>query len=458
MTYEELILFILEHIGGRENINQSTHCATRLRFQLKDKSLADTAALENHDGILSVMDSGGQYQIIIGTHVDKVYRELETILGASVNSSISLEDQQTKAQLKSKNPIAGFFNVISGIFTPLLPALAGSGILRGLLMLAEQFGLISVDSGTYGILSAASLAVFYFLPIELAFTAARKFGANPYIAMVIGGALMHPDFTHLMGDIGNGATTTFLGIPVVLMNYGSTVIPIILAIWIYSYLERFLEKWIPTALQLIFVPLIGLILIVPLTVIVFGPFGVYAGEWIAGTINRLIQSNGLIAGALIGGIWNVFVVFGLQWAVNPIMISNISTIGFDKIVPLTAAANFGQAGATFGVILKTKNPKMRSFATSALLSIFFAGITEPAIYGVGIKLKKPFIASIIGGAAGGAYMGANQVIANAFVFGGLTTIPAFIGPTLVHYLIGLAICFTVSAIATYLMGFEEDVI
>lgn len=208
-------------------------------------------------------------------------------------------------------------------------------------------------------------------------------------------------------------------------------------------------------MQLIFVPLIGLLLIVPLTAIVFGPFGVYVGEGIAATINTLIQSNGLIAGALIGGVWNVFVVFGLQWAVNPIMISNISTIGFDKIVPLTAAANFGQAGATFGVILKTKNKKMRSFATSALLSIFFAGITEPAIYGVGIKLKKPFIASIIGGAVGGAYMGANQVIANAFVFGGLTTIPAFVGPTLIHYLIGLVICFVVSASVTVFLGFEE---
>lgn len=458
MAYENLVNFILENIGGKGNISNYTHCATRLRFQLKDKTLANTKVLEDNAEIISVMDSGGQYQIIIGTHVDKVYRELEKVVGSTKTGTISDENKQTKEALKSKNPISGFFNVISGIFTPLLPALAGSGILRGLLMLAEQFGLISADSGTYGILSAASLAVFYFLPIELAFTSARKFGANPYIAMLIGGSLMHPDFTSLMGSIGNGATTTFMGMPVVLMNYASTVIPIILAVWIYSYLERFLEKYIPAALQLIFVPLIALILIVPLTVIVFGPFGVYVGEWIAEIINTLIQSNGLIAGALIGGVWNVFVVFGLQWAVNPIMISNISTIGFDKIVPLTAAANFGQAGATFGVILKTKNKKMRSFAMSALLSIFFAGITEPAIYGVGIKLKKPFIASIIGGAAGGAYMGANQVIANAFVFGGLTTIPAFVGSTLIHYLIGLLICFVVSAVATVVMGFEDEVI
>lgn len=166
----------------------------------------------------------------------------------------------------------------------------------------------------------------------------------------------------------------------------------------------------------------------------------------------------MIAGALIGGVWNIFVVFGLQWAVNPVMISNISTVGFDKIVPLTAAANFGQAGATFGVILKTKDQKMRSFATSALLSIFFAGITEPAIYGVSMKLKTPLIASIIGGTIGGAYMGANQVIANAFVFGGLTTIPAFVGETLGHYLIGLLICFAGSAVATIILGVNQEIL
>src|SRR5699024_10615826 len=261
---------------------------------------------------------------------------------------------------------------------------------------------------------------------------------------------------NLLGDSGNGTVTSFIGIPIILMNYSSTVIPAILAIWVYSYLEKFLEKYIWKSVQIIFVQLISLVIIVPVTVGLFGPFGVYVGEGIANLINWLSESNGWITGLIVGGIWNVFVVFGLQWAVNPIMISNISALGFDKVVPLTGAANFGIAGAAFAVLLKSKNKKMKSFSLSALLSIFFAGITEPAIYGVGMKLKRPFIGGIIGGAVGGAYIGGMGVKSYAFVFGGLTTLPAFVGSTFVHYIIGLVICFVVGAIATYILGFKEQ--
>lgn len=452
MAYEKLAKMIVENVGGEENISSVTHCATRLRFKLKDNSKANKAKLESSPDVLSAINKGGQFQVIIGTHVPKVYEQLIKVTNIETKSSnIEKEDKP------SGNIISRFFNTVSGIFTPLLPALAGAGILRGLLLLCSQLGWLSEDSGTYGILSAASMSVFYFLPVLLAFTSAKRFGANPYISAVIGASLIHPDFMALLGDQGTGATTDFFGIPVVLMTYSSTVIPAILAIWAYSYLEKFLEKHIWKSVQIIFVPLISLIIIVPLTAIAFGPFGVYAGEAIAGGINYLSESNGWITGLIVGGIWNVFVVFGLQWAVNPIMISNISTLGFDKIVPLTGAANFGQAGATLGVIIKTKSKKMRSFASSALVSIFFAGITEPAIYGVTMKLKRPFIASMIGGAAGGAYIGGTGVISHAFVFGGLTTLPAFVGETFVHYVIGLLICFAVSAIATIMLGFEDTV-
>lgn len=450
MAYEKLAKSIIEHIGGKENISSVTHCATRLRFSLKDNSKASKEKLESLPEVLQAQNKAGQYQVIIGTEVGKVYDQLTK--EANMEESINLDENNEEP---SGNLISRFFNVISAIFTPLLPALAGAGILRGLLLLSEQLGWLSEDSGTYGILSAASLAVFYFLPVLLAFTSAKRFGANPYISAVIGAALIHPDFMSLLGEQGTGATTDFFGIPVVLMTYSSTVIPAILAIWAYSYLEKFLEKHIWKGLHLVFVPLISFIIIVPLTAIVFGPFGVYVGEAIASGINFLSETNGWLTGLIVGGVWNVFVVFGLQWAVNPIMISNVSTLGYDKIVPLTAAANFGMAGATLGVFIKTRNKHMRSFSGSALLSIFFAGITEPAIYGVAMKLKRPFIAAIIGGAAGGAYIGGTGVISHAFVFGGLTTIPAFVGDTLVHYLIGLGICFVVGAVAAYSLGFED---
>ncbi|MDD9147489.1 beta-glucoside-specific PTS transporter subunit IIABC [Sporolactobacillus sp. CQH2019] len=440
---------ILGLVGGENNINTITHCATRLRMTLKDNNKVKRNVLENTSGILSIVEKGGQFQVVIGPSVPSVYDDLisETHLGEGSNST---------SYKSNGNILTKVFDTIAGIFTPLLPLLAGSGVLRGLVLLFTQIGWLSDTSGTYHILTAASTSVFYFLPILLAFTTAKKFGANLYVSAAIMGALIMPEFTNIMGSHGNGVITHFFGLPIVTMTYTSTVIPAILAIWCQSYLEKFLKKHIYENLQLLFVPLISLFLMVPVTAGLFGPFGVYTGEGIANVINWLIQSNGWIAGMLIGGIWNVFVIFGLQWAVNPIMITDISTLGFDKIVPLTAAANFGMAGATLGTFLKTKNKKTKSYTMSALLSIFFAGITEPAIYGVAVRYKRPLIGAIIGGAAGGAFIGGMQTKAFAFVFGGLTTLPAFVGSTFVYYVIGLAICFVVGAIATMILGFDEN--
>ncbi|MFT8872184.1 MAG: beta-glucoside-specific PTS transporter subunit IIABC [Sporolactobacillus sp.] len=438
---------ILNLLGGESNINSITHCATRLRMTLIDNSKPQRQALRDLKDVLSIVEKGGQFQVVIGPNVESVYNDL--ILGTG------LADSSAHSSAASGNMLTKIFDTIAGIFTPLLPLLAGSGVLRGLVLLSVQLGWLSNTSGTYHILTAASTAVFYFLPVLLAFTTAKRFGANLYVSVAIMGALIMPEFTNIMGTHGNGVITHFLGIPIVTMTYTSTVIPAILAIWCQSYLEKFLKRYIAESLQLLFIPLISLFLMVPVTAGLFGPFGVYTGEGIAFVINWLIQSNGWIAGALIGGIWNVFVIFGLQWAVNPIMITDISTLGFDKIVPLTGAANFGMAGATFGTFLKTKDKKTKSYTISALLSIFFAGITEPAIYGVAVRFKRPLIGAIIGGAAGGAFMGGMQTKAFAFVFGGLTTLPAFVGSTFMYYAIGLTICFVVGAVATFLLGINE---
>ena len=357
--------------------------------------------------------------------------------------------------MEKKGIIATFMETVSALFTPLLPLLAGSGLLRGMVLLCTQAGLLSDTGSTYTILTVASTAVFYFFPILLAFTAAKKFDCSQYIAVAIMGALIMPDFINLMGDMGNGAMGSFFGVPIVLMNYSSTVIPAVLSIFIYSKLEKLLYKIIPTAVHLCFVPLISLLVMVPLTAGVVGPLGVYLGNWIAWAVNALIGVNGWIAGAVVGGCWNILVVFGIHWAVNPVMIQNISVAGFDYIVPFTAATNFGMAGATFGTFLKTKDQKMKQFSMSALLSIFFAGITEPAIYGVGVKYKKPLVAAFVGGALGGAFMGGMGVKAYAFVFGGLTTIPAFAGATLVYYIIGLAICFFTAVAVMLILGVDE---
>lgn len=440
---------ILTLVGNEENVKSVAHCATRLRFTLHDESKANQKAIENLDGVISVVRNGGQFQVVIGTHVNSIYAQVLE------NTNFNKTESDTTSNEK-KSMISLFMETVSSLFTPLLPLLAGSGLLRGIVLLCTQIGILSDQSSTYFILTATSTAVFYFLPILLAFTAAKKFNCSPFISTAIVGALLMPEFMSLMGDTGNGTISTFLGLPIVLMSYSSTVIPAIMAIYLYSHLERFLNKVIPVTLQLCFVPLLSLVIMVPLTAGIVGPLGVYLGNGIAALVNTLINFNGWIAGAVVGGFWNILVIFGIHWAVNPVMIQNISVMGFDYIVPFTCATNFGMAGATFGTFLKTKDQKMKQFSISALLSIFFAGITEPAIYGVGVKYKKPLIAAFIGGAVGGAFMGGMGVKAFAFVFGGLTTIPAFAGETLIYYIIGLAICFGVSTLVMLFLGLDEE--
>lgn len=450
--FKETAKGILSGVGGVENISNMTHCATRLRLNLKDASKADDEVVKAVDGVVNVINKAGQYQVLIGTEVPHVYDEFEALVKGD-NSNVLSESGSSDEGLLGK-----LFSSISAIFAPLLPALAGSGILRGLLILAVQVGLITESSGTYTILFSASMAVFYFLPVLLAFTSARRFGASPYISALIGAALLHPDLIALMGTSGNGVTTSFFGIPTVLMNYNSTVVPIILSIWAFSYLYKFLDKHIPETLKLVVVPLVSLIIMVPLTLIVIGPIGVYTGEAIANVVNWLIERSGVLTGILIGGGWSVLVSFGVHWAVNPIMINNISQYGFDYICPLTFACNFAVIGTALGVYLKARNTKLKSFALTGIVTIGLSAIIEPTLFGMLVKNKKLFLAQIIAGAVGGAYLGLMKVMTNAFVFGSVTTFPSFIvdNANVINGVIGLAISVVVGAILGYVFTNKED--
>jgi PTS system beta-glucosides-specific IIC component len=382
-----------------------------------------------------------------------LYDEFEVL--AKGDGSIAIEASNES----SGNIISNIFSAISAIFAPILPALAGSGILRGLLILAVQMGLISEDSGTYSILFVASMSVFYFLPVLLAFTSARRFGASPYISALIGAALIHPDFIGLMGDAGNGATTEFFGIPVVLMNYNSTVVPIILSIWAFSYLYKFLDKRVPETLKLVIIPLVSLGIMIPLTVIVIGPIGVYSGEAVANVVNWLIERSSILTGIVIGGGWSVLVSLGIHWAVNPIMINNVSTYGFDYIVPFTFACNFAVIGTTIGVYFKAKDKKLKGFALTGLITIALSAIIEATLFGLLVKNKKLFLAQIIGGAVGGAYLGLTKVVTNAFVFGSVTTFPAFVtddNANFVNAMMGLLISLVVGGILAYIFTKKDE--
>lgn len=454
MNFQLAAKEILEHVGGKDNLVNMTHCATRLRLTLKDSSKANNESIKEIDGVVGIVNKAGQYQLLIGTEVPKLYDEFEALVtGGDGSVHLNTSDEN------SGTIISSIFSAISAIFAPLLPALAGSGILRGLLILAVQTGILSENSGTYSILNVASMSVFYFLPILLAFTSARRFGASPYLSALIGAALLNPEFIALMGNTGNGAMTSFLKIPVVLMNYNSTVVPIILSIWAFSYLYKFLDRTVPETLKLVVIPLISLSVMIPLTVIVIGPLGVYSGEAVAQVVNWLIERSSILTGVLIGGGWSVLVSLGIHWAVNPIMINNVSTYGFDYIVPFTFACNFAVIGTTIGVYLKARNKKLRSFAATGLVTIALSAIIEPVLFGLLVKNKKLFLAQIIGGAVGGAYLGLTKVVTNAFVFGSVTTFPAFVtdkSSNFIQAMIGLGISLVLSAILAYMFTDREE--
>lgn len=337
--------------------------------------------------------------------------------------------------------------------------MAGSGILRGLLILAVQLGLVVEGSGTYTIWYTLAMSVFYFLPVLLAFSAGKRFGASPYISALIGACLLYPDFIALMGDTGNGAMTDFFGIPVVLMGYNSTVVPAILAVWVYSFLYKFLDEHVPETLKLVVLPAISLMIMVPLTIIVIGPLGVYAGEGVAFVVNWLIDKSSILAGVLVGGGWSVLVSMGIHWAVNPIMINNIAQNGFDYICPFTFACNFAVIGVALGVFLKARNQQLKSFAMSGVVTIALSAIIEPTLFGMLVKNKKLFAAQIIAGAVGGAFLGLTHVVTTAFVFGSVTTFPAFVSSDPMNFamaMAGMAISTLVGAVLGYLFTGKED--
>lgn len=454
MKYKKMAKEILEEIGGVENIQNMTHCATRLRLTLKNTNIVDDESVKNIDGVINVVNKAGQYQLLIGTEVPKLYDEFESLVKGNESDILTGNTNNSSSGI-----ISNIFSAISAIFAPLLPVLAGSGILRGLLILAVQTGLINEDSGTYTILFVSSMSIFYFLPVLLAFTSARRFGASPYISALIGAALINPDFVALLGTTGNGATTDFFGIPVVLMNYNSTVVPIILSIWAFSYLYKFLDKHIPETLKLVIIPLISLGVMIPLTVIVIGPIGVYSGEAVASVVNWLIERSSILTGIVIGGGWSILVSLGIHWAVNPIMINNVSTYGFDYIVPFTFACNFAVIGTTIGIYLKAKDKQLKGFALTGLITIALSAIIEATLFGLLVKNKKLFLAQIVGGAVGGAYLGLTKVVTNAFVFGSVTTFPAFVtdnNSNFINAMIGLLISLVVSAVLAYIFTKKDE--
>lgn len=451
MDYQAIAKEILKDVGGKDNIVDVTHCYTRLRFVLKDTKQVNKEALLQTEGVISVVESGGQYQVVLGNKVAHVYNVLEPLLAQQLT---------TKTSIKEKNSLGNrILNTVAAIFTPVVPAIAASGMLKGILaiavMVANNFYQVDLKPlNTYIILSAASDALFYFMPVILGYSAAKVFKTNEYIAMVIGATLCYPTIVSLMTE---ESAVTLFGLHVTKANYVSTVIPIILAIFILAYVQRFLEKVIPEVLKIIMVPTLSLLLMIPATLLLFGPIGIYLGDGVNWLYYYIMNLSPILLGSFIGGIWCVLVIFGAHRGLVPIGINDVARTGRQNLLAFAGAANFSQAGAAFGVFVRTKNKGLKAVAASATVTALF-GITEPAIYGANLRLKKPMIYAVASGAAGGALMGWGGSYGTAFANQGLLTIPVYAEAgtkAFICYLLGCGIAFFGAFLLTIFLGFND---
>jgi PTS system, beta-glucoside-specific IIABC component len=453
MEYQALAKDILGHVGGKENIISLVHCATRLRFKLKENQKADAEGLKKNPGVIMVVESGGQFQVVIGNHVNDVWKAVRAEAGLHDDTPVAADETGDKSHLLGR-----LIDVVSGIFTPFIGILAASGILKGLLALAVVCGWLSPDSGTYKIWFAASDALFFFFPLVLGYTAGKKFGGNPFITMVIGGALTHPMMIQAFeASQQTGAVAdAFLGIPVTWFNYSASVIPIILAAWVSCWLEKKSGKLLPPSMKNFFTPLICLAVTVPLTFLVIGPVATWLSQLLANGYQVIYVLAPWLAGAAMGALWQVCVIFGLHWGLVPLMINNLAVLGHDSMLPMLLPAVMGQVGAALGVFLRTRDARLKMLAGSSVTAGIF-GITEPAVYGVNLPLRRPFIFGCVAGSIGGAIVGLSQAYVYSFGFANIFTIAQMIPPggidaSLWGGIIGTVVALILSCVLTLVAG------
>lgn len=449
MNNKDMAKEILRLVGGEENISDLTHCATRLRFVLKDNAKADVSKLDMLEGVLKSQNKGGQLQVVLGAKVDSVYEEMTKITNLA-NTAKST----TNIRKFSFNTI---FETIAAIFTPLLPALVGSGMIKSLSVILLALGWVDKASGFMAIFNMVGDTVFYFMPFFLAVSAARRFKTNEYLALALAGALLHPTILNAAAAIATTKVTTidFLGLPILLVKYSSTVIPIILSVWLLSYVYRAVDKYIPESLRVLLTPMVVLLIMVPLELIAIGPFGSYAGTSLTSVINFLYTSGGVFGGIVLGFFRPILVMFGMHYSIMPMQIQQVAQLGYTVLIPSALAANLAQAGAAFGVFLLTKNKVMKSAAGSSAITAAF-GITEPAIYGVTLKYKKPFFAACAAGGIVGGFFSLVNARATAIVLPGILSLSTYQASSFVFIIIGAAMAIILGCVFTLIAGIHED--
>jgi len=435
---------IVDAVGGVDNIKMARHCATRLRMELRDEGKAETDRIKAMDGVLTVVQAGGQYQVVIGNDVPLVYTEIAE----------RLEDTGTEqTDNAGKNLLDRFIDLVSSLFHPILWPLAGAGLFKAFLSMFVTFGWMSATSTEYVVLNAASDALIYFLPMVLAISAAKRFKTNQFTSLAIAGALVYPSIVALAAGTD---PLTFFGIPLVVINYTSSVVPIIVGVWVQSHLERVLLRVLPGAIRNFMTPLLVMLIMVPVVLLTIGPITTFAATSIAAGVDWLFAVAPWAAGAIMGGLWQVFVLFGLHWGFVPIIVQQLST-GFSIMTGPLVGAVLAQAAATLAVWIRTKDAATKELAGPSTLSGFLAGITEPAIYGVNLPRKLPFYFGVAGGAIGGIFAGMSGAGTTSFVFPSLIGLPAYLStPNLPLFFFGVALSVVLAFTLTLFWGVKDD--
>lgn len=445
--YAALAPRLLEQVGGEDNISAMSHCATRMRFVLRDESKAATESIKQLEGVVTVVQAGGQYQVVIGNDVPILYEELGRIT--------ALGQQDDAPQGPKGSLLDRVIALVSALINPLIWTMAGAGLIKAVLALATTLHWTSAESTTYTILNAAGDSVFYYLPIVLAISAARRFKANEITSVAIAGALVYPSIV----DLADTSHVTFFGIPVIMANYTSSLLPIIVAVWVQGLLEHWLKRVLPGTIRNFTMPMIVLAVMVPMVFLTIGPVMTWLSSSISGGVQWLFVHVPWLGGAVMGAMWQVFVIFGVHWGFIPIILADLDTVnglGFSLIAAPLFAAVLAQSAAMLGVMIRTRNAKLRGLAGPAALSGFLAGITEPGIYGVNLPLKRPFVYGCIGGAVGGAVVGMASGATSVFVFPSVIGVPALLDHGNVSLVfIGIAVAVVISLTLTLVLGFTE---
>lgn len=432
--YTELAEDILAHVGGSENVGGLRHCVTRLRFNLKDESLADTEYLQQRDGVVTVVKAGGQYQVVIGNQVPDVYDEVVKVGHLSVGGNATADTEDIAAP--QGNWFDRFIDVVSNLFQPILGSLAAAGILKGITAILAATGMPKNDS-VYVVMTAIGDGLFQYLPVLLAVTAANKFKMNVYTALAIAGALVYPGLPQLLAS-----AKPFMGLNIQLPTggYYSTVLPIILAIYVASKIERFMKRHTHDNVKMFVVPMVTIFVTLWLTFLVVGPIANIASNGVGAFFVAIYNMSPILYGFAMGAGWQILVMFGLHWGIVPLIITQIATMGYSPLMAAAALPNFTQTGVLTGVLVKTKEKKVKTGIIPTIISSIF-GVTEPAIYGYSLPMKTPFIVSIISSGIVGAYLGYFKVL--TYINGGLGIFmyPSYIGPNgnltgVMHMIIG----------------------